>query len=71
MKCFVSDKGYVFIVPMKSAIEFPNALQMFSKEVGVPIYFIADPLPRQKYKQVRQFCHKIEIKLRLLEDSMQ
>ena len=50
MNFFVLDKGYVLIFPMKSAIEFPKAMRMFSKEVGVPIYFIADPRPRQKYK---------------------
>ena len=42
---------------------------MFSKEVGVPIYFIADPHPIQKSKEVRQFCHKIGTTLRLLEES--
>ena len=42
MQLFLSDTGYVFVVPMNSASEFPNALQFFSKEVGVPMYLIAD-----------------------------
>ena len=36
MQIFVSDKGYVFIAAMKSVSEFPKALKMFAKEVGVP-----------------------------------
>ena len=48
MQLFVSDKGYFFVVPMKSASELPKALWMFEKEVGVPLYFIADPHPSQK-----------------------
>ena len=66
MKFLVSDKGYVFVVPMNSAREFPKALRMFAKEVGVPFYFIADPHPIQKSKEVRQFFHKIRTTLHLL-----
>ena len=35
------------------------------------MYFIADPFPSQKSKEVRQFCHKIGTTLRLLEESTQ
>ena len=71
MQLFVSDKGYVFVVPMHSASEFTQALRMFAKEVGVPMYLIANPHPSQKSKEVRQFCHKIGTTLRLLEESTQ
>ena len=71
MQLLVSDKGYVFVVPMKSANEFPKALRMFAKEVGVPLYIIADPHPSQKSKEFMQFCHQIGTTLRLLEESTQ
>ena len=43
MQLFLLDKGYIFVVEMKSAIELPSALRIFSKEVGVPVYLIVDP----------------------------
>ena len=71
MQLFVSDKGYVFVVQMHSASEFPNDLRLFTKEVGVPMYLISNLHPSQKSKEVRQFCHKIGTTLRLLEESTQ
>ena len=37
MQLFLLYKGYIFVVEMKSAIELPSAMRIFSKEVGVPI----------------------------------
>ncbi len=71
MQIFVSDKGYVFVVPMKREAAFPLALKMFAKEVGVPEYLIADPARAQKSKEVVQFCHKIGTTLRILEEGTQ
>ena len=59
------------MVPMKSANEFPKALRMFAKEVGVPLYLIADPHPSHNSKEVRQFYNKIGTTLILLEESTQ
>ena len=33
---FVTDKGFVYIVPMKKKSEVPMALKMFTKEIGAP-----------------------------------
>ena len=71
MKIFFSDKGYVFIAAMKSVSEFPKALKMFSKEVGVPEAIIVDSHKFHKSKEVRQFCHQIGTTLRVLEGSTQ
>ena len=71
MQIFVSDKVYVPVLPMHSANEFPNALRLFAKEVGVPMYLIAEPHPSQKSKELRQFFHKIGTTLRLLEELTQ
>ena len=35
MQLFVSEKGFVFIVPMKSWSKFSNDLKLFAKEIGV------------------------------------
>ena len=71
MQIFVSDKGYVFVVPMKSVKEFPKALKLFAKEVGVPELIIADSHRSQKSKEVRDFCHQVGTTLRILEGSTQ
>ena len=71
MQIFVSDKGFVFVVPMKPEIEFPLALKLFAMKVGVPEYLIADPARGQKSIEVVDSCHKNGITLRLLEESTQ
>ena len=35
MYLFVSDKEFVFVVPMKSKPELSDALKLFAKEIGV------------------------------------
>ena len=52
MQIFVSDKWYVFIAAMKSVSEFPKALKMFAKEVGVPEAIISDSYKCHKSKEV-------------------
>ena len=69
MQLFLLDKGYIFVMETKSAIELPSALRIFSKEVGVPIYLIVDPHNSNKSNEVRKFCHKIGTNLRFLEES--
>ena len=71
MQLFVSDKGFIFVVPMKSESEFLLALKQFAKEVDVPEYLIADPARAQNPKEVVNFCHKIGTTLQILEESTQ
>ena len=71
MQLFVSDKGYVYVVAMKSVSKFLKALKMFAKEVGVPEAIIADSNKCNQSKEVKQFCHKIGTTLRILEGSTQ
>ena len=56
---------------MKSESEFPKALKMFAKEVGVPEVVVADSHKCHKSKEVKAFCHKIGTTLRILEGSTQ
>ena len=68
---FVSDKGFVAIYPMKSKGDFPDALHMFCKEVGVPVTMVVDPSGEQTSKKVKKFCHQVGTSLRILEESTQ
>ena len=42
MQIFVSDKGYVLIAVMKSVSEFPKAMKLFAKMVGLPEAIISN-----------------------------
>ena len=67
MQLFVSDKGFVYIVPMKSRGEFHLALKMFAKEIGVPLSLILDPSGEQTSAKVTKMCHKMGTTLKILE----
>ena len=69
MQIFVSDKGFVYILPMKYRWEFHSALMMFAKKIGVPISLILDSSGEQTYAKVRKMCHEMGTTLKILEES--
>ena len=71
MQLFVSDKGFIKVYGMTSVKQIPQAMKMFAKEVGAPNCFVCDPHANQKSKEVKEFCHKINSTLRLLEERTQ
>ena len=71
MQLFVSDKGFVYVILMKTKGEFPQALKFFCKEIGVPVALIMDPSGEQSSKAVKNFCNEIVTTLRWLEESTQ
>ena len=71
MQLFVSDKGFVYVVPMKTKGEFCSALAMFAKEIGVPNALIMDPSGEQTSKKAKKLCHDIGTTPRVLKDSTQ
>ena len=71
MQLFVSDKVFIKVYGMKSKSEFPQALKLFSKEVGVPNDFTLDPSGEQTSNVVGAFCHKIVTTLQILEEQTQ
>ncbi len=71
MQLFVSDKGFVFVFPMRARSEFKTALQVFAKEVGAPKALIVDPAGEQTSYDVRHFCHQIGTTLCVLEEHTQ
>ena len=71
MQIFVSDKGFVHVVPMRSKGDFLKALKSFAKEIGVPEALIVDPSGEQTSNNVKQFCHQVSTTLRMLEEGTQ
>jgi hypothetical protein len=66
---FVTDKGFVYVVPMKRKGEVLLAMKQFAKEIGAHDAFVADMSGEQMSKEVKAFCHEIESTLRALEEG--
>lgn len=66
---FVTDKGFVYVVPMKSKSEVLQAVKQFAKEVGAPEALICDAVREQKSEEVKKFCNEIGTTLRVLEEG--
>jgi hypothetical protein len=71
MQLFVSDKGFVYVVPMKTKSDFPFALKQFAKEIGVPIALISDPAGEQTSNAVKSIAREMDLTLKVLEESTQ
>ena len=68
MHLFVLDKGFVKVYGMKSKVQFPQSLGLFTKEVGVPNAFIIYTSVEKTSAVVLAFCHKIGTTLIILEE---
>ena len=66
---FVTDKGFVYVVPMKQRSDLPHALKQFCKEIGAPDAIVCDSGGEQVSNQVKQFCNDIGTSLRALEEG--
>ena len=66
---FVTDKGFLYVVPMKSKSEVILALKQFSKEIGAPDAIIADSANEQKSQDIKRFLGEIGTTLRILEEG--
>jgi hypothetical protein len=51
---FVTNKGFVYVVPMTSKGEVLQAVKQFTKEIGAPEAIIADPSGEQTSHALRQ-----------------
>ena len=71
IQLFVSDKGFVFEVPMKARSEFPDALKLFAKVIGVPMQLIMNPLGEQSANKSKEIAHDIGLDMRWLEENTQ
>ena len=68
---FVTDKGFVYVVPMKKESEVLQAIKQFAKAIGAPDAIICDASKAQTSQKVRQFCNDIGTTLRILEENTQ
>ena len=66
---FVTDKGFVYVVPMRRKSDVPHAIRQFAKEIGAPDAIVCDPGWEQISQAVKQFCNVIGTQLRMLEEG--
>jgi len=66
---FVTDRGFVYVVPLRSKSEVLQAVKLFAKEVGAPDAIIADAAKEQQSTELRGFLQSIGTSLRLLEEG--
>ena len=71
MQLFVSDCGFMFVYPMKSKSEIPEAIKAFAKEIGVPTALILDPEGTQRSKLIDKITKEMGCKLKFLEKQTQ
>ena len=66
---FVTDKGFLYVVPMRSKSDVMNAVKQFAKEIGAPDAIICDAAKEQVSKDLRKFLTEIGTMLRVLEEG--
>ena len=66
---FVTDKGFVYVVPMRNKSEVLQAVKLFAKEVGAPDAIISDMSGEQTSKDLRKFCAEIGTTLKFFEEG--
>ena len=66
---FVTDKGFVYVVPMRRKSEVILAIKQFAKEIGAPDAIVADMSGEQMSDDMRKFCNDIGTTLRALEEG--
>ena len=66
---FVTDKGFLYVVPMRRKSEVLHAIKQFAKEIGAPTSIIADMFGEQISHNVWKFCNGIGTTLQALEED--
>ena len=56
---FVTDKGFIYVVPMKRKSEVLLAIKQFAKEVGDLDVIVSEMAKEQVSQEVWQFCNTI------------
>lgn len=65
MQLFVSDTGFMFVYPMKSKSEIPDAVKAFAKEIGVPVSLILDPEGTQKSNKLDKIAKDMGVQIQI------
>ena len=67
---FVTEKGFVYVVPMRSKSEVLQAVKQFAKEIGAPEAIVCNASKEQTEKlDLKRFLHEIGTTLRVLEEG--
>ena len=66
---FATDKGFIYVVPMKKKSEVLLAIKQFAKEIGAPESFVADMSGEQMSSEVKKFWNDIGTTIRALEEG--
>ena len=66
---FITDKGFVYVIPIRRKSEVLQVIKHFAKEIGVPTSIIVDMAGEQMSQEVRKFCNDIGTTLRALEEG--
>ena len=66
---FVTDKGFMHVVPMKRKSEVLMAVKIFAKEIGAPDALICDMSKEQTSSDMKIFLNEIGTTLRALEEG--
>ena len=66
---FVTDKGFVYVVPMRTKSEVLQAVKQFAKEIGAPDAIICDMSREQTSRSLRKLCGEVGTTLRVLEEG--
>ena len=71
MQIFVTDKGFVYVVPLpdKSGKSIAYAIREFFKVVGIPYAFICDKSPEQTSGEAKRICNQSGTAIRALEPN--
>jgi hypothetical protein len=56
---FVTDNGFVYVVPMRSKCEVIQAMKQFAMEVGAPDAIVADIAGEWMSQAIKKFCNDI------------
>ena len=66
---FVTDKGFIYVVPMKKKSEVLLANKQFAKKIGAADSFVADMSGEQMSSEVKKYCNDIGTTLRAHEEG--
>ena len=66
---FVTDKGYIYMVPMRSKADVLLAIKQFAKEIGAPDAIVCDASKEQTKTDLKRFLNSIGTTLRVLEEG--
>ena len=64
---FINDMRFIFIIPMESKSEAPQALRVFLDQVGLPREIVSDNAPEQMSREWTSTLREFNVKHRLIE----